>query len=151
MMKAKRQGEILDIISQKAVETQEQLLAELKLRGIAATQATISRDIKELHLVKELTGKGNHRYAPSGQKSPHGTTGRLQNFFQDGAVSFDQAKNLVVAKTMPGLAPALGSALDGMDVAGMVGTLAGDDTVLLIFRSDESAQRFCGTIRRTLG
>lgn len=151
MMKAKRQGEILDIISQKAVETQEQLLEELKLRGIAATQATISRDIKELHLVKELTGKGSYRYAPSGQKSPRGNTGRLQNFFQDGAVSFDQAKNLVVAKTMPGLAPALGSALDGMDVAGMVGTLAGDDTVLLIFRSDESAQRFCGTIRRTLG
>lgn len=149
-MKGKRQGEILAIIASTAVETQEQLLEELKKRGIGATQATISRDIKELHLVKELTGKGRYRYAQSERKNAVNATGRLKTIFREGVVSYDYAQNLVVVKTMPGLGSAAGAALDGMDIPERVGSLAGDDTVLLILRTTESAKRFCETIREML-
>lgn len=150
-MKGERQEAILDIVAKKPVETQEQLLDELMRRGITATQATISRDIKELHLVKELTGKGCYRYVPSGPKPIRGELGPFKGMFHEGTVRFEQAQNLVVAKTMPGLAPAAGAALDGMDIDDLVGTLAGDDTVLLVFRREESAQRFCRNVQRILG
>lgn len=149
-MKEKRQGEILSIIASTAVETQEQLLEELKRRGIGATQATISRDIKELHLVKELTGKGSYRYIQSQRKNAVNVTGRLKTIFREGVVSYDFAQNLVVVKTMPGLGPAAGAALDGMEIPGRVGSLAGDDTVLLILRTTENAKEFCETIREML-
>lgn len=149
-MKGKRQAEILSIISSSSVETQEQLLEALRLRGIAATQATISRDIKELHLVKELTDTGSYRYALSEQKNAPNIAGRLRTIFREGVVSCDSAQNLVVVKTMPGLASAAGAALDGMDIPDLVGSLAGDDTVLLILRATESAQRFCAEIREML-
>ena len=149
-MKARRQGEILSIISSVPVETQEQLLVELRCRGIEATQATISRDIKELHLVKELTGKGSYRYALSGKKEATNVTGRLKTIFREGVGSYDNAQNLVVVKTMPGLGSAAGAALDGMDIPDLVGSLAGDDTVLLVLRTNQSAQEFCSTIRDML-
>lgn len=149
-MKAKRQGEILSIISSCSVETQEQLLEHLRCRGIEATQATISRDIKELHLVKELTGKGGYRYAISPQRETTDITGRLKTIFREGVVSYDNAQNLVVVKTMPGLGSAAGAALDGMEIPELVGSLAGDDTVLLILRTTQSAQSFCATIREML-
>ncbi len=149
-MKAKRQGEILSIISSCAVETQEQLLEQLRCRGIQATQATISRDIKELHLVKELTGKGRYRYVLSAQKGVTDITSRLKTIFREGVVSYDCAQNLVVVKTMPGLGSAAGAALDGMDIPDLLGSLAGDDTVLLILRAPESARSFCATIREML-
>lgn len=149
-MKARRQGEILSIISSIPVETQEQLLEQLRCRGIQATQATISRDIKELHLVKELTGKGSYCYALSSKKETTNVTGRLKTIFREGVVSYDHAQNLVVVKTMPGLGSAAGAALDGMDIPELVGSLAGDDTVLLILRTTQSAQDFCNTIRDML-
>ena len=149
-MKAKRQGEILSIIASSPIETQEQLLEQLRCRGINATQATISRDIKELHLVKELTGKGSYRYALSAQTGATDTTGRFQTIFREGVVSYDYAQNLVVVKTMPGLGSAAGAALDGMDIPDLVGSLAGDDTVLLIMRTTEHARNFCATIREML-
>lgn len=149
-MKEKRQGEILSIITSVEVETQEQLLEELKKRGIGATQATISRDIKELHLVKELTGKGTYHYVLSPRKTAVNVTGRLKTIFREGVVSYDHAQNLVVVKTMPGLGPAAGAALDGMEIPEQVGSLAGDDTVLLILRTTESAREFCQTIREML-
>lgn len=149
-MKSTRQQEILDIISTSEVETQEQLLERLKERGIATTQATISRDIKELHLVKELSGKGSYRYALSGKKDHTNITGRLKTIFREGVVSYEQAQNLVVVKTMPGLGSAAGAALDGMEIPDLVGSLAGDDTVLLILRTNQNAQDFCATIGEML-
>ena len=149
-MKAKRQGEILSIITSGPIETQEQLLEQLRCRGIHTTQATISRDIKELHLIKELTGKGNYRYALSAQTGASDTTGRFKTIFREGVVSYDYAQNLVVVKTMPGLGSAAGAALDGMDIPDLVGSLAGDDTVLLIMRTTEHARNFCTTIREML-
>ena len=149
-MKNARQTEILNIIHTTAVETQEQLLAELKLRGYTATQATISRDIKELRLVKELSGKGSYRYAQSDRKTPAASDTRLRNIFKECVLAVDVAQNLVVIKTMPGLASAACSALDSMEVEGMVGSIAGDDTGILIMRDNSSAQLFNSEVHKLL-
>lgn len=149
-MKNARQTEILSIIQSMEVETQEQLLSELKSRGFSATQATISRDIKELRLVKELTGKGGYRYALTDRKNTAGADVRLRNIFKEGVTSVDVAQNIVVVRTMPGLASAACSALDGMDISGMVGSLAGDDTGILIMRDNASAQQFSSEVHKLL-
>ena len=141
-MKRARQAEILNIIQAVDVETQEQLLDELKARGFSATQATISRDIKELRLVKYLSG-GGYRYASSERKGLADSDARLRNIFKEGVTSVDRAQNIVVVKTMPGLASAAGAALDGMDIDGFVGSLAGDDTVIIIMRTNHLAEEFC--------
>ncbi|MCI9156048.1 MAG: arginine repressor [Lawsonibacter sp.] len=149
-MKNLRQNEILKIVQTRDVETQEQLLEELKIRGFATTQATISRDIKELRLVKELTGSGGYRYAQSDRKSSSTSDARLRNIFKEGVVSVDVAQNIVVVRTMPGLASAACSALDNMEIEGMMGTLAGDDTGILIMRDNASAQQFSGEVHKLL-
>ena len=95
-MKSKRQAEILRIIEDVDVETQDQLLSELKARGVTSTQATISRDIKELHLIKELTGYGTYKYAVSGRKTSMNIAGRLRTIFKEGVTSFDRAQTIVV-------------------------------------------------------
>ena len=141
-MKSKRQAEILRIIESVDVETQDQLLAELRSRGVTSTQATISRDIKELHLVKELTSHG--------RKNSLNFAGRLRTIFKEGVTSFDRAQNIVVLKTMPGLASAACAAIDGMEIGGLVGSLAGDDTAILIMRDNERASAFCDEIHQML-
>ena len=143
-MKSKRQAEILRIIEEVDVETQDQLLAELKLRGVTSTQATISRDIKELHLVKELTSYGTYKYVVSGRRASMNFAGRLRTIFKEGVTSSDRAQNIVVIKTMPGLA------IDGMEIGDLVGSLAGDDTALLIMRDTEKAEAFCDEIHKML-
>ena len=142
-MKNARQAEILNIVQTTEVETQEQLLSALKAKGFTATQATVSRDIKELRLVKELTGQGKYRYAATDRKNSAGTDTRLRNIFKEGVTSVDVAQNIVVLKTMPGLANAAAATLDSMDLPELVGTLAGDDTAILIMRTNSSAQAFC--------
>ena len=149
-MKNARQAEILNIIQSSDVETQEQLLLHLKDRGFNTTQATMSRDIKELRLVKELTGNGGYRYAASGRRNNTGVEARLRNIFKEGFTSVDVAQNIIVLKTMPGLASAVCSALDGMEIAGMVGTIAGDDTGLIIMRDNAAAQNFSSEIHNLL-
>lgn len=149
-MKGTRQSEILRIISEVEVETQEQLLDELAKRGIRATQATISRDIKQLHLIKELTGHGAYKYAVSNQKTTLNYAERLRTIFKECVTSFDVAQNIVVINTMPGLASAAAAAIDGMDINDIVGSLAGDDTAILIMRSNDSAESFCHTIHEML-
>lgn len=149
-MKAKRQQEILRIIGERDVETQDQLLAELRARGVQSTQATISRDIKELHLIKELTGYGTYRYAVSERKASLNLAGRLRTIFKESVTSFDVAQNIVVLKTMPGLANAAGAAIDGMEIEDLVGSIAGDDTALLIMRTNEAAVEFCDEIHKML-
>ncbi len=149
-MKSKRQAEILRIIEDVDVETQEQLLSELKDRGVTSTQATISRDIKELHLIKELTGYGTYKYAVSGRKTSMNIAGRLRTIFKEGVTAFDRAQNIVVLKTMPGLASAACAAIDGMEIGDLVGSLAGDDTAILIMRDSEKAESFCDEIHKML-
>ena len=149
-MKAKRQQEILRIIEEQDVDTQDQLLTELRARGVQSTQATISRDIKELHLIKELTSYGTYRYAVSERKASLNFAGRLRTIFKEGVTSFDVAQNIVVLKTMPGLASAACAAIDGMDITNLVGSLAGDDTAILIMRTNEDAAEFCNEIHSML-
>ena len=149
-MKSKRQQEILRIISKIDIETQDHLLAELRACGVKATQATISRDIKELRLVKEQTPGGAYRYTQAAGNTERNTSGRLLNIFREGVISFDIAQNLVVVKTMPGLASAAGAALDGMEINGFVGSLAGDDTVLIIMRTNDAAEEFFNEIQSLL-
>ena len=148
-MKRARQAEILNIIQAVDVETQEQLLDELKARGFSATQATISRDIKELRLVKELSGGGYH-YASYERKGLADSDARLRNIFKEGVTSVDRAQNIVVVRTMPGLASAACSALDSMEIPGMVGSLAGDDTGILIMRDNDAAERFNQEVHKLL-
>lgn len=149
-MKNVRQAEILSIIQSVEVETQEQLLAELKARGFSSTQATISRDIKELRLVKELSSRGGYRYTQTARKTPTGTDVRLRNIFKEGVTSVEVAQNIVVVKTMPGLASAACSTLDSMEIPGMVGSLAGDDTGILVMQDNASAQQFNSEVHKLL-
>ena len=150
-MKGTRQAEILKIIESSNVETQEQLLEELRRRGFDSTQATISRDIKQMHLVKELTESGRYRYALPERKHALNFAGRLRTIFKESVTSFDVAQNIVVINTMPGLASAACYALDSMNLDQIVGTLAGDDTGILIMRSNEAAEEFCSEVRSMLG
>ncbi|MEG2120103.1 MAG: arginine repressor [Pseudoflavonifractor sp.] len=150
-MKGTRQTEILRIIEVEQVETQEQLLFQLKKRGVESTQATISRDIKQLHLVKEPAGGGTYRYVVSDRKNALNFAERLRTIFREGVMSIDMAQNLVVINTMPGLASAACAALDGMDIPDMVGSLAGDDTAFIAMRDTASATAFCAEISKLLG
>ena len=149
-MKNDRQTMILEIISQENIETQEQLLARLQERGITSTQATISRDIKQMHLIKEPVGQGVYKYAVSGNRTKLNFTEKLRTFFGESITSIAYAQNIVVLKTMPGLASAACSALDNMDITYMVGSLAGDDTAFLLMRDTESAAAFCEEIKEML-
>ena len=149
-MKNNRQAMILEIVAQENIETQEQLLKCLQDRGVRCTQATISRDIKQLHLIKEPAGQGVYKYAVSGNRMKLNVAEKLRTIFRESIVSIDYAQNLVVIKTMPGLANGACSALDNMDMADIVGTLAGDDTAFLAMRTTEAAAAFCQDIKEML-
>ena len=143
-MKNDRQTAVLQIIEETAVETQEQLMQLLAVRGFACTQATVSRDIKQLHLYKEPCGGGRYRYASSARPTGCDFNDRLQRILRECSLSVDYAQNLVVLKTMPGLASAAGAAFDAMDdLPAMIGCVCGDDTVLVVMRDEASAQSFC--------
>ena len=145
-MKNNRQSMILEIISQENIETQEQLLARLQERGIVSTQATISRDIKDLRIVKELTSLGTYRYTTSTKEVPATFSSRLNTIFRECVTRYDYAQNIVVIHTLPGLAAAAASAIDAMNMSVVVGTLAGDDTVMVVMRDNNAAAQFCGEI-----
>ncbi len=138
-MKPGRQSAILEIIAERDIETQHQLLQALAERGVKSTQATLSRDIKDMRLVKELGPKGNYRYVAA-RMDQDDFDDRLRKIFKESVISFDVAQNLVVIKTLPGLGPGACSAIDAMDIRGLVGSLAGDDTLFLAMRDNESAQ-----------
>ena len=149
-MKNDRQSRILEIIEREPIDTQEQLQQRLQEQGITCTQATISRDIKQLHLIKEPIGQGKYRYAVSVQRNRLNVADKLRTIFRESIVSVDYAQNIVVIKTMAGLANAAAAALDGMSIPYMVGSLAGDNTVLLVMRDTESAETFCEEIKEML-
>ncbi len=149
-MKSQRQAKIMEIISTRNVETQEQLLAALQQEGFRGTQATISRDIKELRIVKELTSLGTYRYTTSSSEMGGSFSSRLNTIFRECVIGFDYAQNIIVIRTMPGLASAAGSAIDAMNLHAVVGTLAGDDTVMVVMRDNNAAAAFCGEITNLL-
>lgn len=149
-MKSQRQAKILEIISNKNIETQEQLLNELQMEGFRGTQATISRDIKELRIVKELTSLGTYRYTVSSSDLGSSFSARLNTIFRECVINFDYAQNIIVVRTLPGLASAAGSAIDAMNLNSIVGTLAGDDTVMIVMRDTNAAATLCGEIKSLL-
>ena len=150
MMKNDRQAMILEIISQENIETQEQLLARLQERGVTSTQATISRDIKQMHLIKEPVGQGVYKYAVSGNRTKLNFAEKLRTIFRESITSYEVAQNIVVLKTLPGLASAACSALDSMKLPHLVGSLAGDDTAFLAMSDKDSAVEFCKLIEEML-
>ena len=149
-MKAKRQAMILDIVNTRDVQTQDQLMEALQDAGFVCTQATISRDIKELRIVKELTTLGTYRYTTAAKEVPTSFSNRLNTIFRECITSFDYAQNMIVIHTLPGLANAAASALDAMHMSVVLGTIAGDDTVFVVMRDTNSAAAFCGEIKSLL-
>lgn len=145
-MKSARQEAIISIITDRKIETQNQLQKELKVLGIKTTQATLSRDIKDLHLVKQTDAEGRSHYALQASFDSYNTGDRLQTIFRQSVLDMDTAMNIVVIKTLPGLANAVGSTIDGLNISSIVGTLAGDDTCFLAMRSVEEAEHFIKNI-----
>ena len=141
-MKHGRQSVILEIISKQDIETQGQLMQALAERGIKTTQATLSRDIKDMRLVKELGPSGSYRYVAPTAQDRDDLSPRLKTIFRESLVSYDIAQNIIVIKTLPGLASACCSAVDNMIIDGVVGTLAGDDTAFIAMRDNDAAHRF---------
>ena len=139
-MKYNRQAKILEIIEKNEIETQEELVLKLKEEGMDVTQATISRDIKELKLVKVLTDSGKSKYA-SIEQSDNEISGKLLRIFTEAFVSIDYANNITVVKTLPGMAQAVASAVDSLKWPGIIGTIGGDDTVMIICRAELIAER----------
>ena len=149
-MKSARQETILAIIAEENIETQNQLMDALAQRGVKSTQATLSRDIRDLHLVKELSPEGIYRYTAGGKESVFDHDTRLKKIFRESIVDYAVAQNLVVIKTLPGLAAAACSTLDGMSIPHLVGTIAGDDTAFLAMKDNAAAERFCSEIEKLL-
>lgn len=136
-MKLKRQLKILELIRSRDIHTQEDLATALREAGIAVTQATVSRDIKELNLVKLTTPEGGYRYGTAQDVSAAGTD-KMRRYFRDSLLALDFSENLLVLKTLPGTAQGVGLTLDQMGWPEIVGTVAGDDTILAVVRSREA-------------
>lgn len=149
-MKSSRQNTILQIISERDIETQNQLIQALADKGVSSTQATLSRDIKELQLVKELGSDGRYRYVVSGKSKNSDHELRLRKIFRESVTSYVVAQNIIVIKTLPGLANAACATLDSMHIENLAGTLAGDDTAFLAMKDSKAAELFCEEIKEML-
>ncbi|MGN0759149.1 MAG: arginine repressor [Candidatus Ventricola sp.] len=149
-MKAKRQALIREIVENQSIQTQEELADALREHGMVVTQATVSRDIKEMHLLKVLSEEGGYRYATM-DKSEQGMNERLIRMLSDSVVDMSSANNLIVIHTLPGSAHVAGEAVDSLRWPEVLGTIAGDNTILVIVRSNEDVdavlRRFRGIVR----
>ncbi len=137
-MKTKRHTKILEIVRDRAVETQEDLMELLRHEGFQVTQATVSRDIKELRLVKTLGADGTYHYAPAKAESVT-ISGQFYSLFSDTVQSVDYAGNIVVVRCLSGMAQAVCASMDSMHWKDVVGTLAGDDTMICIVKDESRA------------
>ena len=139
-MKNVRQTAILSIIEQNDIETQEELASRLRQMGIDVIQATVSRDIKELRLLKVLSASGGYKYATA-DKAEHGLSDRFVRMFKDSVLSINFANNIIVIKTLSGSANVAAEAIDSMRLPQILGTMAGDNTILVIVQNEEEAAR----------
>ncbi|MFV0364710.1 MAG: arginine repressor [Suipraeoptans sp.] len=146
-MKVNRRQKILEIIDKYPVETQEELTDYLKNEGILTTQATISRDIRDLKLTKVPTNDGRQRYSIL-NKNNQETHTRYLRVLREGFVSVDIAQNILVVKTVSGMAMAVAAAIDALDWDEVVGCIAGDDTIMCAIRTNEDAQMISGKISK---
>ncbi|MFO7888648.1 MAG: arginine repressor [Eubacteriales bacterium] len=136
MKKYTRQTKILELINEKEIETQEELAKELKNAGIDVTQATISRDIKELRLIKVTSKSGKYKYGTI-QESQNSISDRLVRIFKNSIITIEVSGNLIIIKTIPGAAQICGSAIDSLQFGSIIGSIAGDDTVFIAVRDGE--------------
>lgn len=148
-MKSRRHAKILDIITEYPIETQDELLTRLKDEGYKATQATISRDIKDLRLVKTLGSDGKYRYV-SASKNSTDIRSNFSSLFASSVNSIDFAQNIVVIKTLSGMAQAVCAALDSNDYKAVVGTIAGDDTIFIVCRSSQLAVNLTEELKKLI-
>ncbi len=149
-MKSKRQEALLEIIRNQHLETQEELTNALRNEGFAVTQATVSRDIKELRLIKTLGPDGRYHYASVTPARTEEASVKLHTLFHDAVLKVDRAVNIVVVKTISGTAGAVCTAIDAMRLPSIVGSLAGDDTIVLVVRSESEAYKVSDQLRQLL-
>lgn len=146
-MKPRRQMKILEMIRNHAIETQDDLADLLRADGIDVTQATVSRDIKELKLVKVPAGDGSYRYSLPAESAGVDQLQKLSRYMVDAVISIDYTKNLVLVKCLPGTANAVAVIMDKIQWPEIVGTLAGDDTILVITREEAQAPDMVARLR----
>ncbi len=148
-MKEKRQAKIIELIGSRQIETQEELCALLVAAGFCVTQATVSRDIRELKLTKIALPGGGKKYAIFSEPKEH-MHEKYHRVFKDGVLSIDMAQNILVVHTASGMAMAVAMALDTMNCKEIVGTIAGDDTIMCAVRTVEETVSLMGQLRRLL-
>ncbi|MEW6621649.1 MAG: arginine repressor [Bacillota bacterium] len=149
-MKNARQKKILEIIKEYNVETQEELAKRLKESGFEVTQATVSRDIKELGLIKIATGNDSYKYHMVNEQRQGINISRLSRLLQDSVVKIDHSENLIIIKTLPGVANAIASCIDHIQWPEVIGTVAGDDTILIVVKPSDAVYKVMDTIDKLL-
>lgn len=149
-MKNARQQKILELIEEYDIDTQETLIEKLRESGYNVTQTTVSRDIKQLSLVKGVTGRGTYKYVSPGAKANVGTP-VLNSAITESIVHIEAAENIIVVKTFSGMANAVGVCVDSLHLAGLVGSVAGDDTVLLVAKSSAIAKELEVELKKDFG
>lgn len=148
-MKRVRQRKIIELVDKYAIETQEELAEMLQNEGVVATQATISRDIRELKLSKVTNKEGKQRYVVLRQEENY-LIDKYNRVLREGFVSMDQAQNILVVKTVSGMAMAVAAAIDGLKYPEIVGSIAGDDTIMVAVRSTEETTVLIHKIKELL-
>ena len=145
-MKQKRHNAILTLISSEVIETQSDLTDALRAQGFNVTQATVSRDIKDLNIMKCQTDDGRYRYAQSAAANMPQGGNRIRTIFSNSVVSVDSALNQVVIKTLSGMAQSAAITIEGMNLPGVLGTIGGDDTVFVICKTEKDATELCAKV-----
>jgi len=148
-MKSNRHERILQLVTEEQITTQDELLIRLKQSGFEVTQATVSRDIKELQLLKTLSSDGKYRYTVSESTERTDMKGKYQSIMRQSIKGADYAQNIVVLKCYDGMANAACAAIDKIYAADVVGTLAGDDTIFILLRNEDHAVKFVEDIKKT--
>ena len=150
-MKSKRQERILELIVAHEIDTQEDMMEMLRADGFKVTQATVSRDMRDLKLTKILTPKGTYRYGVGGGRGATQTVNvKLNGAMVESITSVDYSMNNVVIKTYPGLAAAIASGVDALNIHGILGCVAGDDTIIIVTRNEESSVEISRKIRELM-
>lgn len=148
-MKTRRHSKILELIREHDIDTQDELLRYLREAGFDVTQATVSRDIKELRLVKTLSHSGKYKYS-TGNDNPSDISSKFYSLFADSVLAVDSAQNIVVIKCMNGMAQAVCAAMDAAHSREYVGTLAGEDTIFVLCRTEEGALETVESFRKLM-
>lgn len=149
-MKAQRQKKILEIIEKYEINTQESLIEKLREAGFEVTQTTVSRDIRQLNLVKGTAGNGTFKYISPGMKNGKDAP-VFNSSITDSVTSIDSAQNIAVIKTLPGMANAVAVCVDSVDLIGLVGTVAGDDTILLVLKDNTRTDEAVASLKKIFG